>query len=486
MIVRRINRIFILLIIGICTSPIVAQQKGKIFPFKDYYELVLANHPMAKQAFLLSDIAKSEVLMARGTLDAKFEFEITQKFLQDRTQFDSKNQGTNYYTYLDNGLKIPLWFGPDLQFGFEDNTGKLVNPTSFTPPGGLAYAGVKIPILQGMVIDERRAAVRQARIMQNIAENEKIKLVNKVLFSASKAYLDWIYEYKRFMFLSESYKFAEIRFEGIKQRALNGDAAFIDTLEALSLFQERLIDLQNVENDLQNAQVVVSTFLWTPQNEPLELDMALIPEVDTTFIKLSDSKIKEIQSVQSTQHPELLKLDGKLRQYEIEVKLARDKLLPNFDIDYKYLTSNISNYTGEISSNYLANNYKVGLTLLQPIFLRKERGKIQLTKIKLNQTQFERNMAAREIANNITQVANDLETYELQIKLQQSLVGYAKALRDAELEKFNVGESSMFLTNSRETKFLETQVKLADLKRKLEKTKFELLYEAGVNGLKIE
>jgi hypothetical protein len=160
--------------------------------------------------------------------------------------------------------------------------------------------------------------------------------------------------------------------------------------------------------------------------------------------------------------------------------------LPNFDLDYKYLTSNISGYLGEFSGNYFANNYKVGFTLQQPIFLRKERGKIQMTKIKLNQTQFERNLAFREITNTITKVANVLEMYRSQFELQQKMVGNTKALHDAEMEKFSLGESSVFLVNSRESKFIDSQIKLADLGRKLEKTKFELLYEAGVYGLKLD
>jgi len=483
---RKKNKILIFAFVASVNITSIAQTQDKVFLFKDFYEIVITNHPIAKQALLLSDLAKSEVLIARGHFDAKFEFELTQKYLQGQDQFNEKGRGTNYYTYIDNGLKVPLWFGPDIQFGFEDNSGRLVNPSNFTPSGGLAYVGLKIPLIQGMIIDERRATMKQARLMQNIAENERIKQINKVLYSAAKEYLDWIFAFQKFNYIKESYQFSQIRFDATKQRASNGDLATIDTLEALSLLQERLIDLQNAENDLQNAQVLVSTFLWTPQNEPLELSPELIPQSDTVFLNISQGKVKEILAIQTNQHPELLKLDNKLRQYEIEVKLARDKLLPNFDLDYKYLTSNVSNYTGDFSGNYFANNYKIGLTLLQPIFLRKERGKIEMTKIKLSQTQFERNLASREIANNISQVANDLETYHLQIDLQNKMVGYSKSLRDAEIEKFSAGESSLFLTNARESKLIDSQIKLADLKRKLEKTKFELLYEAGVSGLRLE
>ncbi|MBY0425418.1 MAG: TolC family protein [Cytophagales bacterium] len=480
------NRFLLMVLAFAFSISLQAQNGSKIFTLKEFYEVVLANHPIAKQAFMLSDYAKSEVLMAKGLMDAKFDFELTQKYLQGQDQLQNKQQGTNYYTYMDNDLKIPLWFGPDLQFGFEDNTGKLVNPTSFTPPGGLAYAGLKIPLIQGMVIDERRAAVKQARLLQQMAEFERIKLINKVLYGAIKEYLDWVFYAKKYEFLKEAYLLAQIRYQGVSERVKNGDLAAIDTLDALVILQDRLIEWQNAENDLQNAQVAVSTYLWTPQNEPLEITEGTMPQEDTTFIQLKDPQISAIIQRQNSQHPEILKLDYKLKQYEIEVKLARDKLLPNFDLDYKYLTSNISNYTGEISGNYFLNNYKVGLTLTQPIFLRKERAKIQMSKIKLAQTQLERNLAVRQVTNSINQVANDLSTYSAQLQQAKKMVSYARLLRDAEQDKFSLGESSIFLVNSRDTKWLESQIKMADLSRKLEKTKYELLFEAGVNGLKWE
>jgi outer membrane protein TolC len=53
-----------------------------------------------------------------------------------------------------------------------------------------------------------------------------------------------------------------------------------------------------------------------------------------------------------------------------------------------------------------------------------------------------------------------------QVLLYQSNVNNLQRLLRAEEEKFSLGESSMFLVNTRETKLLESQQKLAELKSK--------------------
>ena len=49
----------------------------------------------------------------------------------------------------------------------------------------------------------------------------------------------------------------------------------------------------------------------------------------------------------------------------------------------------------------------------------------------------------------------------------------------AEESKFSIGESSMFLVNSREIKLLETQQKLAELKTKFFKSLLGVQWAAG-------
>ncbi len=127
----------------------------------------------------------------------------------------------------------------------------------------------------------------------------------------------------------------------------------------------------------------------------------------------------------------------------------------------------------------LRNNYKFGIEFVMPLFLRKERGKSQQTKFKLQQTVFERSNVSREIITNINTVYNELKNLERIIVLQQDMVNNSQVLREGEYQKFINGESTVFIVNTREIKLVETQIKLVSLRVKYEKEKATLRWATG-------
>ncbi len=82
---------------------------------------------------------------------------------------------------------------------------------------------------------------------------------------------------------------------------------------------------------------------------------------------------------------------------------------------------------------------------------------------------------------------NKLESYFLSLqniadqirRLEQMVVGY-RSLLDAENEKFNIGESSIFLLNSREQKLLDAQLKLAKMRSRWQKSQLGMDWARGV------
>jgi outer membrane protein TolC len=179
-------------------------------------------------------------------------------------------------------------------------------------------------------------------------------------------------------------------------------------------------------------------------------------------------------------HPELRKLNFKINQLEVEQRFRRDLLKPNIRVDYNLLSATPVQ-ASNVDMAFLRNNYKVGANFSFPLFLRKERGKLQQTIIKLEQNTFERSQAGREIENGIRAVYNELKTTEELLRVQQTMVENYLRLRDGDLQRFENGESSLFLINSRETKYIEAQIKLISLRSKYEQQKAELLWSAGLS-----
>ncbi|HCR54418.1 MAG TPA: hypothetical protein DIW27_08385, partial [Cytophagales bacterium] len=65
------------------------------FTIENFYQLILQNHPVARQTALLTEVAKQEIRMARGNFDPKIEAELVTK------NFDDKE----YYSILNGSIK---------------------------------------------------------------------------------------------------------------------------------------------------------------------------------------------------------------------------------------------------------------------------------------------------------------------------------------------------------------------------------------------
>jgi len=458
---------YFLAFIGFVFSNIVAAQDTTVFALKDLYEQMRRHHPIVKLANLYPRIAEEEIRIARGNFDPKLEADYVQKTLKDKF----------YYSYWDSRLKAPIWIG-ELKAGYELNEGELINPENKSPREGLMYAGISIPLGQNLIIDARRAVLRQAKFMQQMAEAERIKELNKLFFTATKDYWEWFFTYRQLILVREGYRLADERYKFVRQRILFGEGANIDSVEARITLQERTVQLRQAEIDFKNAGLILSNHLWQEGSIPLELPENAVPEDLAAIEKISESRLNELLIFAQENHPEIQKIRFKLAQLDIERRFQQDRLKPQINLNYNLLSA-YNPMKFEANNEYFANNYKIGFDFSFPILLRKERGKINQTRFKLDQTRFEQTQLAREIGNQVKATYNEVVLLEQNIALQEAMIRNQEALTKAEYQKFRNGESSVFLINARETKLIEMRVKLVALQTKYEKAKVMLRWAAG-------
>ncbi|MBC7486144.1 MAG: TolC family protein [Cytophagaceae bacterium] len=464
-----LKRTLFLLTCIICGFQVKAQDSIKVFSCEDFFDLVLKNHPIAQQASLLTESARQEIRTIRGAFDPKINSDLSQK------QFQSKE----YYTLWDSYLKIPTWAGIDIKAGYEKNTGGFVSNEHVTPSQGLAYLGLSLPIGQGLIIDERRSQLRQAQQLPVIAEAERIKVINKLLLQAAKDYWDWMFYYNKLVLYRKGYTMASTRYEAVKERAKLGDLASIDTVEAAMQMQSFQIMLALSELEYQNSSLILSNYLWTEDGQPLEITGKIKPSEEFPPSGLSAETIESLIQRAKTSHPDILKLRAKINQLDVERRYRADKFKPKVLLEYNILQTGFPVNGEALNSSYLSNNYKFGASLSYPLFLRYERGKYQLTKLKIQDAGYELKQTNREIENNIQASANEWLATEKQVRFQESFVKNAEALRVGEQMRFENGESSVFLINARETALISSQVKLYEMRAKYAKSRVMLEWAAG-------
>lgn len=440
------------------------------FGYEDFKNLVLKNHPTVKQANLFPRDAEAEIMQAKGAFDPK----LTSYF--DRKAF----KGTDYYNRWDNILKIPTWSGIDFKLGYERNTGKYLLQEESSE---LMVAGLTVPIGQGLVIDARRNTLKQAQLGRNYAEAERQKLINSTVYYAAKSYWDWWFSYQQLQLIREGYDLADKRFIATRERARVGEQATIDSVEAKITLQDREVALQQAIIELQNNRLALSNYLWSANEIPLELPEDAAPPL-AGIRKVDETTLLTLINQAKLQHPEIQKLNIKINQLQVEERFRKEMLKPVLNANFNFVADGFTNKPiYENKNSFSLDNHKLGFEFAMPLFLRKERGKLQQVRIKQQSTGFELNLTRREIMNDIYAAYNEIRNYENQLRIQQDATNNQTILVRAEQRKFDIGESTLFLINTRESKLIEMRTKVESLKSKYEKALANLAYMAGLTEL---
>lgn len=453
--------------LGLC-SVAAAQDAYRILPFDTFMVWVKNNHPVSVQAELALAQGNAKLMKSKGMFDPKLFTDVAQKYYDDK----------QYYAQFDGGVKIPTWFGIELQGGFEQNKGVYLNPENNTPDNGLWYAGVSVPIGQGLFIDERRAELKKAKAFVNISESERQILLNNVMYDAGKTYWDWFFAYNTLQVYQNALDLAEQRFSAVRQGAQFGDRPFIDTLEAGIQVQNRSISLMQAELDFKNATALLEVYIWAEGIIPLSLELNTIPaSLDEVLPSLSDKSPVAIYDSLIANHPKLKQYGFKMDQLKIEKRWQKEQLKPELNLKYNPLSSpTTDNWLG----NFSVNNYTFGVQFAMPLFLRKERADLQVVKYKMESLNAESEMASATLHYKVQASFNEWNATMKQVGIYNQTVKDYQSLLAGERQLFEKGESSLFMVNSRELGYINAQIKQIKLLTNNKKASLTASYALGV------
>lgn len=445
------------------------------FKLDAFYDLILKNHPVARQINLLSEVARQNIRLARGSFDPLIH-----------GKYQAKELGNvEYYNLFDAGLDFTSIIPVHPQIGFQQNRGVYVNPEKFISPADnfrQIYAGVRIPLAQGFMTDERRTALRQAEYFAEMLEAEQISLLNKLLLDAAKDYWNWSYAHQLLILNEQAVKVTQEIFDRVKMDFALGEASVIDTVQSFITLQTRIVALQESIREQQNSRILISNYLWSSDQEPSLLPESYIPSSPLRLPSIDISVINYLLELARNQHPDLRALDANLLQLDAERKLNMEYLKPRVLLTYNFLNQPIDS-EGNFNSLSFSNNYNMGLDFSFPIFLRKERSRLELTKVRISQVNFSRFQLEREILNQIQFIYNELVNDALIIRQQEKMVNGYERLLQAELFNLESGESDLFRINFQQEKLIEANAKLLKLQTDYEKLLAELYWAAGIERL---
>lgn len=437
-------------------------QQDTLLAYDSFIEQVKSHHPALFRADLMPVKGEAMVREARGGFDPKLIGTARQKY------FDGKQ----YYSHLNGAVKVPTWFGLSAEAGYDQASGVFLNPEDRLPEAGLWYAGLNLELGNGLIIDQRRAALKKARIAQDATELERTILRNEVLFQASAAYWEWAGAYAIYQVYEGAVENARIRLEGVRGSVQFGDKPAIDTVEASIQYQNRLLTFQDAQLSLLNSREALQLYLWDQGFVPLELNQGVTPQL-LTSIQNPGIGLNEMDTLMNS-HPYLLMNQMSRDQKQIDLRLKKEALKPTLSLKYRAINAQMSQ---GFWSEYTPANYNWGATFAYPILTRKERGAVRQAEIKVKEQEAKIVEVQAKIRFDINTSRNKLSTIGGQLEIFAQALSNYERLYNSEQTLFNAGESSLFMVNSREKSYLDAQNKWISLQVKQRIGLYELDYK---------
>lgn len=447
-----------------------------VLPLASFLSNIKQEHPVARNAELLLRQAEAQVRQARGAFDPKLFSDWQQK------SFDGKR----YYRLGEVGTKVTSQWGMEFKASFNSASGTYVNPESQLPDPGQAVLGLTVPLLNGLLFDGNRAGLQIAQLDRDGLAAERQGLLNDLLLQSGITYINWAIAYHQWRITEQAYQLSLTRFRAIRASYLLGDKPAVDTIETYTQVQNWQLELNDALVTYRNASLSMQALQWrdgravlTPQGWNWQ------PDPLPSLVQLAALPVDSFMRGMELAHPDLRALQVDVRQLEVERRLAAEQFKPRLDVSYNLLgrgfdfTPPDKDGAPLTLTEALGTNFKWGLNFSFPLFLRKERGKMELVQIKQLQTSNKFDQKRIEVENKLRSYYNDFENSRNQIQRYQVLVGNLQALLQAEQRKFELGESSIFLINSREQKLIETRLKFNKLQGEYAKDLLSVYWASG-------
>ncbi|MEY2925312.1 MAG: hypothetical protein RLZZ337_1862, partial [Bacteroidota bacterium] len=155
-------------------------------------------------------------------------------------------------------------------------------------------------------------------------------------------------------------------------------------------------------------------------------------------------------------HPIIQLIENDSLINNANIRLMREYFKPQVDLAFKFQQDAAD--VGSFNYSFDQNRY-VGLNMYMPLFLRKERAKANQLETKQQMLVNKKSETFVKIKNDLDIALNNTQTLARSVSLWQNITENYEQLLIAEQTKFNLGESSLFILNNRELRWIDSREK---------------------------
>ena len=405
-------------------------------------------HPLLRATGVERMQARAKILKALGAWEPKF---------QNRTEVD-RYQTWNFLAFIntttggynDSTIEMGHPWGFRLNGGIRNGFGDRINQGAHTyiPNDGLLFwhnqqmlVGGEGHLLRGFMMNEEYADFQKAELAGPQAEIAVAQKRQDLYLAGAVQYWDWQVAVKQADIVKRTLAVAEERFTQIEGQAKRGLSSPLDVIEANKEVQVRREAAIAAQRKVEYEQYKLSLFLWE-NGEPVTPRAEWAPEFQGETPLPTNEEIAAYKVEAKEVRPEVRDLYIEAKKNNIDIKLAKNYLLPKFDFKGGQM---------EASADWnVGVGYRVESWFAVPIFQREGRGKVLYAEADQQQLAFKQLYTEQQVSIDVDNWLSAQVRARDRVKAATEALRLAKTLEEGERTRFNMGASTVLFVNLRE------------------------------------
>ncbi len=431
-------------------------------------------HPLLKATGLERVQARAKILKALGAWEPKVrnevEFDRYQTFNLTNVSGAPNHLSSGYNdTFIKLGHPIgwELFVGLRNVFGdhatlMGDNTNVPVrnvqSPGVAIPqdlqlfyPQQMMLIGGKLNLLRGFMVNEENAQFQQAELAGPQAEIKVAQKRQDLYLAGAVQYWDWQVAVKHAYVGKRTLAVAEERYRMVEGRSKGGAIAPIDVVEAREEVQRRREAAIAAQRKVEYEQYKLALFLWE-DGQPVTPRPEWAPEFHGEMTLPSDDDVAAFKVEATEDRPEVRDLYIEAKLNNIEIKLAKNGLLPKLTFEGGPAIGSIY-WVGGIG-------YRMATLFSMPLFNRGARGKVLHAEAQQERLAWKQAYAERQVQIDVDNWLSAQVRARDRVKAATEALRLAKTLEEGERARFNMGATSVLFVNLRERAVVEVAYEL--------------------------
>jgi outer membrane protein TolC len=311
--------------------------------------------------------------------------------------------------------------------------------------------GGSFKLLRGLMINDEYAQFQQAELAGPQAEIKVAQKRQDLYLAGAVQYWEWQVAVKQAEIVKRALAVAEDRAVQVEGLAKGGRVAPLDVIEVNQEVQRRQEAAIAAQRKVEYEQYKLSLFLWE-NNEPVTPRSEWAPEFDGKTPVPTEQEIAAYKVEAKEDRPEVRDLYIEARMNNIDIKLAKNHLVPKLDLE--------GGQTDAATDWVVGIGYRVGLHFEMPLFQREGRGKVMGAEVQQQQLALKQQYAEQQVNLDVDNWLSAIVRARDRVKAASESLRLAKTLEEGERKRFNLGASTVLFVNLRERNVVEAAYQL--------------------------